>query len=154
MTDQEIIYKAIREVVNMDNPSQFAAHNSTCYAIAKYVCKELREELDSTPAEQLSEELEKAADYYLDNVPTAELMYGSYEGPDVHDAFVAGARWQKDQFINKACEWLRRSVDTDEEVKLVDGEPEIKSFIQKNLRRIEVANKIVADFKKAMEDEQ
>jgi hypothetical protein len=59
----------------------------------------LREEFDSTPAEQPSEELEKAADYYLDNVPTAELMYGSYEGPDVHDAFVAGANWQKEQMM-------------------------------------------------------
>lgn len=52
MTDQEIIYKAIREVVNTDNPVEFAAHNSTCYTIAKYVCEELRKELNTFPAEQ------------------------------------------------------------------------------------------------------
>lgn len=52
MTDQEIIYKAIREVVNTDKPAEFAAHNSTCYTIAKYVCEELRKELNTLPAEQ------------------------------------------------------------------------------------------------------
>jgi hypothetical protein len=51
------------------------------------------------PTEQPSEGLEKAADYYLDNAPTAELMCGSYDGPDVYNAFVAGANWQKEQML-------------------------------------------------------
>ena len=51
------------------------------------------------PTKQLSEELEKAADYYLDNAPTADFMEGSYDGPQVLDAFRAGAHWQKEQMI-------------------------------------------------------
>ena len=68
------------------------------------VLNKLKVYIDIISAEQPSDELEKAADYYLDNVPTAELMYGSYEGPDVHDAFVAGANWQKEQMMEQAID--------------------------------------------------
>lgn len=62
------------------------------------------------------------------------------------------AQWQKEQIINKACEWLRYCVDVNDEVKMIDGEPEAESLVQKNLHRIKMTNQIVEDFKKAMED--
>ena len=56
------------------------------------------------PTEQPSEGLEKAADYYLDNAPTADFMEGSYDGPQVLDAFRAGANWQKEQMMEQAID--------------------------------------------------
>ena len=112
---------------------------------------------------QESEELEKAAmkeahKRYRDCPPLN--IGGDYEFAEYHgeerELFVEGAQWganwQKNQTINKACEWLRRCVDVDDEVKMINGEPEAESFIQKNIHRIKVANQIVEDFKKAMED--
>ena len=64
MTDQEIIFKAISEVVNTENPSEFAVHNSTCYTIAKYVCEELREQLSNELAEK---HIEKSCEWLKNN---------------------------------------------------------------------------------------
>jgi hypothetical protein len=55
-------------------------------------------------SEQPSEDLEKSADYYLDSIPTADLMEGSYDGSQVHDAFKAGANWQREQIMESAIE--------------------------------------------------
>ena len=65
--------------------------------------------------------------------------------------FEEGCEYKSKQLIDKACEWLHRCIDVDDEVKMIDGEPEALSFIEKAKHRIEVANQIVEDFKKAME---
>lgn len=98
MTDQEIIYKAISEVVNTDKPSEFAAHNSTCYTIAKYVCDELRKQLNSLPAEQPSNDLEKEIDRVIKEVVTPETLQDYIMG------FKAGAQWQKEQMMKSAID--------------------------------------------------
>ena len=106
MTDQEIIYKAISEVVNTDKPSEFAAHNSTCYTIAKYVCEELRGELNSHPSEQPSEELEKEIESYL--ITNRQYAGGDEEdlwGDDcIRDAIKYGANWQREQIMKSAID--------------------------------------------------
>jgi len=121
MTDQEIIYKAISEVVNTDKPSEFAAHNSTCYTIAKYVCEKLREELNPLPTEQPSEDLEYLATSLEETIGTSP-----HSRETIISYLQQAADWQKKRIIDKACEWLRMCVD--------------------------VANQIVEDFKKAMEE--
>lgn len=111
--------------------------------------------VNSLPAEQADEELEKLIQdltnkYPInkDSVPEQSLN-DYYQG--LRFGVLQGVRWQKEQTINKACEWLRYCIDTNDDVKMIDGEPEARSFIQKNLHRIEVTNQIVAAFKKAME---
>lgn len=92
--------------------------------------------------ENLDEEIKK----YFAKVDLKETSFS-----DIANHF---AQWQKEQTINKACDWLRRCIDVDNEVKMIDGEPDAKSFIQKNIYRIKVANQIVEDFKKAMDSEK
>ena len=115
MTDQEIIYKAIRDVVNTDKPSEFAAHNSTLYNIAKYVCEEVREELKSLPSEQLSkEDLEEAVQEHVKKLYGENWMDFVYTQEAAFRAelsFKSGANWQKEQLINKACEWLQHNAE-------------------------------------------
>jgi hypothetical protein len=113
--------------------------------------------IQNTSSEQPSEDLDKATKEYIkedcilpEGCNDGDITY--YEGYTAL-AFKAGAYWQKKQIIDKACKWLRRCINVDDKVKMIDGEPEAKSFIQKNLHRIEVTNQIIADFKKAMEDE-
>lgn len=96
MTDQEIIYKAISEVVNTDKPAEFAAHNSTCYTIAKYVCEELRKQLNSIHAEQPSEELEAEIDRYFKDDKWFSTPLG-----DIARHF---ANWQKEQMMKSAID--------------------------------------------------
>lgn len=113
--------------------------------------------INSLPTEEPSEYLEGLEDSiieYLGHVPEnepehSETLYTYEQMQEIARHF---ANWQKEQTINKACDWLRRCVDVDNEVKMIDGEPEALSFIEKAKHRIEVANQIVKDFKKAMEE--
>ena len=88
MTDQEIIFKAISEVVNTKNPSEFAVHNSTCYNIAKYVCEELREQLSNNePAEKPNFKVKFAEKVYdvirVRELSNGHIMYGILDGPTI-----------------------------------------------------------------------
>jgi len=73
--------------------------------------------LNSLPAEQPSEDLEKAATA-LTNEIVGELNLGDYTDHSGHNAHwlsfkegvVAGAQWQKEQTINKASQWLNENV--------------------------------------------
>ena len=145
--DQKMLQSALWHISN-------SVTNGKSQTTECEITKWLKEKFNPLPHEQSSEDLKKAADCCLESVQPVGFMEGDYDGTQVHDAFVAGAKWQKERTIDKACEWLRYCVDVDDEVKIIDGEPEVKSFIQKNLHRIEVTNQIVEDFKKAMEDEQ
>ena len=71
----------------------------------------------SLPSEQPSEGLEEAATA-LTNEIVGELNAGDYTDHSGHNAHwhsfkegvVAGANWQKEQTINKACGWLNKNV--------------------------------------------
>ncbi len=103
MTDQEIIYKAIREVVNTDKPSEFAAHNSTAYTIAKYVCEAVREQLGNKPTEELDVEINLE---YKSNYKLRELSPEEFR--EIVHHFT---QWQKDNTINKACQWIQQNAE-------------------------------------------
>ena len=164
MTDKEKILKAINQKQQEIWPTDTGemAPATVPFAVEQgwlNALKWMEDFINSLPAEQPSKDLEKAATA-LTNEIVGELNVGDYtdhSGHNAHwhsfkDGVVAGANWQKNQTINKACEWLRRCVDVDDEVKMINGEPEAESFIQKNIHRIKVTNQIVEDFKKAMED--
>ena len=107
----------------------------------------MKKYIDSLPAEEEQPSKEDSKDPKNDS-DHSETLY-TYE--QINILANNRAQWQKEQTINKACEWLRRCVDVGDEVRMIDGEPEAESFIQKNLHRIEVTNQIIEDFKKAME---
>lgn len=122
MTDQEIIYKAISEVVNTDKPDEFAAHNSTCYTIAKYVCEELRKKTNYLPAKQKNEELEENIEEKINEYWNEWFSHGEYfEGTLPKNVFAAYchkiAQWQKEQILKSAVsigylqDWYQNSID-------------------------------------------
>jgi len=81
-------------------------------------CDKIIAYLNSIPVEkQPSVDLENAATA-LTNEIVGELNAGDYTDHSGHNAHwhsfkegvVAGAQWQKEQTINKACEWLNKNV--------------------------------------------
>lgn len=104
--------------------------------------------INTLPSKQPSEDLEYLATSLEETIGTSP-----HSRETIISYLQQAAQWQKEQIINKACEWLRYCVDVNDEVKMIDGEPEAESLVQKNLHRIEVTNQIVEDFKKAMENE-
>lgn len=81
------------------------------------VLNKLKVYIDIISTEQPSEELEKAA-AALTNEIVGELNvwdYTDHSGHNSHwhsfkEGVVAGAKWQKEQTISKACEWLNKNV--------------------------------------------
>ena len=60
--------------------------------------------INTLTTEQPSEDLEKEIDRVIKEVVTPETLRDYIMG------FIAGAQWQKNQTINKACEWLNKNV--------------------------------------------
>lgn len=83
MTHKEIIYQAIGEICNTDNPQRFAEMNKTVFEVAKKAL-----ELSQPP---LSSNLDEAAQEYTEKGNKCQ---------DEMDAFIAGADWQyqKDRY--------------------------------------------------------
>ena len=59
--------------------------------------KEIVSLINSIPESPVKEDLEKAANNFLDTQDIADMFCGSYEGWQVIEAFKAGARWQSEQ---------------------------------------------------------
>ena len=70
-------------------------------------CNDLLVFINSLPEEPVSEDLEEAANNYAELLPQGRIAK-KYCKID----FKAGARWQKDKTISKACEWLQRNIDS------------------------------------------
>ena len=104
--------------------------------------------INSLPKDQPSEGLDVEINLeYKSNYKLKELSLDEFR-----NIIYYFTQWQKERDIKKACEWLKMCVDVDDEVKMVDGEPEVHSFIQKIRHRTEVANQIIEDFKKFMDE--
>jgi hypothetical protein len=71
-----------------------------------------------TSSEQPSEDLEEAADCYLDTISLVGFMEGDYDGTQILDAFRTGAQWQKEQMMKSAIEgcYIKRNRYTKENV--------------------------------------
>ena len=60
----------------------------------------------------------------------------------------------EDEIITRAAQWLMDHVNIPGEVETTeDGEPLAKSYIDHAMKRIEVANEIIEDFKNFMKGE-
>ena len=147
MKDQEIIYKAIKEVTNTDNPAEFAAHNSTCYTIAKYVCEEIRERYslgDSSGELDISKEITNffnKNNMFVDinDLQTVRQING--QPVDKTWIFEDLATYIIKLLINNASDWLQNHLK--DYVRYDDSFSDVEEF------PIDI-DKVVFDFKKAM----
>ena len=133
--DQKMLQSALRHISN--SVTNGRSQTNECE-----ITRWLKSKINAP--EQTSKNLEEEIKKYFASVDLKEVTFS-----DIAHHF---ADWQKQQTINKAYEWLKRCVDVDDEVKMVNGEPEVHSFIQKIRHRTEVANQIIEDFKKFMEN--
>ena len=87
--------------------------------------------------EPVSNNLKEAAHLYVDTT----IEYFDSEGnPCCYSAFIAGAQWQKERLIEKACEWLKENKDH----PFIECEdPCLSGYL---------TDEFIEDFKKAMEE--
>jgi hypothetical protein len=77
---------------------------------------EIREIIESKQEEPVSDGLEVAAEECIEELlPETALDAAApfaleYVVELLHKAFKAGAKWQKEQTITKACDWLRSNI--------------------------------------------
>ena len=93
--------------------------------------------IDNPPSENLDE----AADCYLDTISPVGFMEGDYDGSQILDTFRAGANLQKEQFVNKSCQWLKDNLMNFLSITINDREALDVDY-----------NELIYEFKKAMED--
>lgn len=93
--------------------------------------------IDSLPEEKVSEDLEEAAEEYASVYK--QVGYDEDHILSVSDSYIAGADWQKEHTIDKACEWLKENMN---------------KYIHHNYvtDALDVEKGIYQDFRKAMED--
>jgi hypothetical protein len=99
------------------------------------LCKKILEYIDSLQEESVSEDLEKVAELYTldDSIKPWRSL--------TKEAFIAGARWQKQQTISKACKWIEEKAAK----YLVDR------FVG-STRVVGIDTSITEDFRKDMEE--
>lgn len=111
MTDKEKIIANIERLKSLtgrngmpEAQDYYKGKNDAYNSVLRYI--------KSLPAEQPSEELVEAFDEVLPN----PNWYISNDGEDAYNVkqmeemFCAGAQWQKDKLLNKACKWLNKNV--------------------------------------------
>lgn len=100
-----------------------------------------------------TDELAKVAKEFAglkpDTVIDDEERYYNREAVEKYEAFLAGANCAHNEFINKACEWLKFHISVPCEIKTTDISA--KEYLDWAKKRLEVAEKVCNDFKKAME---
>lgn len=103
--------------------------------------------INSLPAEQPSEELEKFIQDLIDKYPVNKKSVPNDSLNDYYQGLrfgvLQGAQWQKEQFVNKSCQWLK------------DNLMNFLSIIINDRETLDVDySELIYEFKKAMEDEQ
>lgn len=94
MTNEDIIYQAIKEVCHVDNPRRFAEHNQTVFEVAK---KALELSKPALPSD-LDEAAEEYADYNSQRWHEDGDVY--YDHNKIMDAFKTGAEWMVGQGVS------------------------------------------------------
>lgn len=77
------------------------------------------------------------------------LRYGYYTA---EEAYIIGAKEQREIDIDKACEWITEHIDIPYEGEFIDGSPIASDYIEWSEKRLEYAKTIVDAFKQAMEE--
>lgn len=99
MTDKEKIREAVEKRYEYWREKEFNSHSIES-EIRMSECQHLLLMLNSLQEEPASEELEKAAEDYSNNL---DNIYGSI-GKQTRYAFKAGAQWQKEQMMEQAID--------------------------------------------------
>lgn len=69
------------------------------------------------------------------------------------DGFKDGANWAYNEFINKACEWLKFHISIPYEGETTkNGDTPAKEYLDWAKKRLEVAEEICNNFRKVMEE--
>lgn len=101
MTDKEKIREFLEGMANAD----------CCVTqVAKAINKIILPYIDSLQKEPVIEDLKEAAKNYEEHRNDIDARS---DNEVVRRGFVAGANWQKQQIIEKACEWVRTHRDAD-----------------------------------------
>lgn len=105
MTDKEkliaIRAEIERKLKNITPQTHTGVYN-TCIGLLSFI--------DSLQEEPVIEDLKEAARKYEENRNDLDARS---DNEVVRRGFVAGANWQKQQIIEKACEWVRTHRDAD-----------------------------------------
>jgi len=99
------VQKIREEVVRLHNLLPVMDGDNISVNYADRICTALKMYIDSLQNEPVSEDLEKAA-----------INYMKTENPPIwglHDGFIAGANWQKQQMMKDAIEGIARPDDSE-----------------------------------------
>ena len=137
MTDKEKIRKEVerlqKELIKNDEKGFGSDIDNACILELQNVLTYI----DSLQEEPVSNDLEEACDEYYDETwdehgGKAMVVDGCHDiwfpSQATDDFFKAGAQWQKQQLIDKACEWLNNFYSEDRHCYLVAED--IKAFKQ------------------------
>ncbi len=104
MTDKEKIRAEIERLLN----KEWSLSDSTEAKYRNEAYKELLEFIDSDTEEPVSEDLEEAAEKHALQCHSKKASVATLAA-SIYD-FRAGANWQKEQLIDKTCEWLLNNI--------------------------------------------
>ncbi len=103
--------------------------------------------------QELAKEAKKFAGIKPDTIIDDEEKYYNRGAVEKYEAFLAGANCAYNEFINKACEWLKFHVSIPYEGRTTkNGDTPAKEYLDWAKKRLEVAEEICNNFRKAMED--
>lgn len=80
-------------------------------------------------------------------------VYREYDDIEfVEQAFISGAKWADKTMIEKACNWIKEHVMIPHEGKFDSSETPITDYLEWCKDRLEEAERVANEFKKAMEE--
>lgn len=100
--------------------------------------------------QELVKEAKEFAGIKPDTIIDEEEKYYNRGAVEKYEAFLAGANCAYNEFINKACEWLKFHVSIPCEIETTDTPA--KEHLNWLKKRLEVVEEICNDFRKAMEE--
>lgn len=102
--------------------------------------------------QELAKEAKKFAGIKLDTIIDEEEKYYNRGSVEKYEAFLAGANCAYNKFIEKACEWFKFHVSIPCETETTDAHVPAKEYLDWAKKRLEAAEEICNNFRKAMEE--
>lgn len=101
--DKSAVVAEIEKELNTTKKYSTEYVNGKKYALNKILSFLDTLEMEETEEEPISNDLEEAADNYVGHAPEIDEDLSCFTK---RNAFIAGAQWQKEQMIDKACNYL------------------------------------------------
>lgn len=98
--------------------------------------------------QELAKEAKEFAGLKPDTIIDEEERHYNREAVEKYEAFLAGAGCAYNEFMNKACEWLKFHVSIPCETETTDVSA--KDYLDWAKKRLEVVEEICNDFRKTM----